>query len=264
MDWSESLDTSFDPQDLSSDPAIIELNITAKTRQIDNLREQLSSLQHNVKGDEASLRAAMDDASDKYSEAQATLAGSYTESARLLATRIVRAAVPATAISDGITWAEGTIDSQKSSLGSMVVRIPGPQVIGYVQQMLPYDGTHPFNKDEALRPDIFLPGDEIETPRRPVERAMAPTADKKKFTIRPIKGDGYGESGESGESPASKPDRAQAPKPKQPNGSGDTNGNGDAHEHNDDEMDHAMKLIAAKLREKLAEPGFLEKLLSGQ
>lgn len=123
MDWSESLDTSFDPQDLSSDPAIIEMNITAKTRQIDNYREQLSSLQHNVKGDEASLRAAMDDASDAYSQAQANLAGSYTESARLLATRIVRAVVPATALADGITWAEGTTDAQKGSLGSMISKL---------------------------------------------------------------------------------------------------------------------------------------------
>lgn len=607
MDWSESLDTSFDPQDLSSDPAIIEMNITAKTRQIDNLREQLGSLQHNVKGDEASLRAAMDGASDKYSEAQANLAGSYTESARLLATRLVRAAVPVTAVADGVTWAEGVSDGQKTSLLSMmtkldpvgtindlfkqmdtvnnaqrtmmsagakfsqrqtdwvraksattaeqeaavsrkieaaskelesltlqlttahvakkkraallaekvgpdaekqnaeamasgdptkeinlpsmadlapdatdttptagsrwislvitskdaadfkssvvktdvsrddwgvsffgfaaggsgntksegstntsaqssnldvsismnctmvtadrsswfqpqffgmsdafmrnnnnvswnqgwddawkkdtykavdaavinateplppaflpcfptgyiiakdvlikisrfkiknvadkkyldekttsggsflffstskttqktedssssafqmssdgmIVRIPGPQVIGYIQQLLPWDGTHPFNKKEALRPDIFLPGDEIKTPAagpekgRSIGRGLDPTArttttDKKKFTVRSTKpsfnGNGHDESGDSS---AGKPSRAQAPKPK-PNGqSHEDAANGD-HEHDDEEMDHAMKLITAKLREKLNEPGFLEKLLSGQ
>jgi hypothetical protein len=619
MDWSESLDTSFDPHDLSSDPEIIELNITAKTRQIDNLREQLSALQHNVKGDEASLRVAMDEASDKYSQAQANLAGSYTESARLLATRIVRAVAPATAVADGVTWAEGTTDSQKSSLGSMIfkldpagtinelfeqmdkaneaqrammsagakfsqrqtdwvraksattaeqeasvsrkieaatkeleslnlqlttarlsaakreaqlakvdpeavkknaealasndpareiilptmadiaasatdtaptagsrwialtitskeaasfessvaktdvsksdwgvsffgfasggsgntksegssensaqssnldveismnctmvtadrsswfqpqffgmsdafmrnnnqvswnkgwdedwkkdtykavdaaviaatkplpdaflpcfptgyiiakdvlikisrfkiktvadkkyldekttsggsflffstaktsqktedssssafqmasdgmiVRIPGPQVIGYVQQMLPYDGTHPFKMEEALRPDIFLPGDEItispaqgqadkgqgRVVARGMEANARPTAtDRKKFTVRSTKlntntttttnTNGHDESVES----SGKPVRAQAPKAKQANGSSDhddTNGNGDAHEHDDGEMDHAMKLISAKLREKLVEPGFLEKLLSGK
>ena len=143
MDWSESLDTSFDPQDLSSDPAIIELNITAKTRQIDNLREQLSSLQHNVKGDEASLRAAMDDASDKYSEAQAALAGSYTESARLLATRIVRAAVPATAVADGITWAADATDVQKSSLTSMISKLdPAGTVNELFQQMDEVSNAH--------------------------------------------------------------------------------------------------------------------------
>jgi hypothetical protein len=629
MDWSESLDTSFDPHDLSSDPEIIELNITAKTRQIDNLREQLSALQHNVKGDEASLRVAMDEASDKYSEAQANLAGSYTESARLLATRIVKAAVPASTLGDGITWAEGATDTQKSSLASMItkfdpagtvnelfqqmdkaseaqrtmmsagakfsqrqtdwvraksattaeqeasvsrkieaatkdleslnlqltaarlsaakreaqlakvdpeaikknaeafasndptreiilptmadiaanatdtaptagsrwialtinskdasqfessvaktdasqtdwavnffgfasggskntksegssensaqssnldveismnctmvtadrsswfqpqffgmsdafmrnnnqvswnkgwdedwkkdtykavdaaviegtkplpdaflpcfptgyiiamdvlikisrfkiktvadkkyldekttsggsflffstskttqktedssssafqmasdgmiVRIPGPQVIGYVQQMLPYDGTHPFKMEEALRPDIFLPGDEItitpslgqghgqvaygQAPQvqtdkgqgRVVARGMEPNTrptatDRKKFTVRSTKPqnntstNGHDESVES----SGKPARAQAPRPKQSNGSGDhddANGNGDAHEHDDGEMDHAMKLISAKLREKLVEPGFLEKLLSGK
>lgn len=120
MDWSESLDTSFDPQDLSADPAIIEMNITAKARQIDTLREQLSALQHTVKGDEASLRAAMDDASDVYSKAQADLAGSYQESARLLATRIVQKVVPATALSDGITFVEGTPQASQDSLKKMV------------------------------------------------------------------------------------------------------------------------------------------------
>jgi hypothetical protein len=64
MDWAEGLDTTFDPQDVSADPAIIDMDITTKTRQIDLLREQLSSLQHTVKGDEQALRAEMDAASD--------------------------------------------------------------------------------------------------------------------------------------------------------------------------------------------------------
>ena len=173
-----------------------------------------------------------------------------------------------------------TDDSSSSAFqmasDGMIVRIPGPQVIGYIQQMLPYDGTHPFKMEEALRPDIFLPGDEITPSKsqadkgRSIGRGLDPNArssgnDKKKFTVRSTKP--HGESGESGDSSAGKSGRAQAPKPKQPNGSDDhggANGNGDAHEHDDGEMDHAMKLITAKLREKLNEPGFLEKLLSGQ
>lgn len=156
-----------------------------------------------------------------------------------------------------------TEDSSSSAFqmasDGMIVRIPGPQVIGYVQQLLPFDGTHPFNKDEALRPDIFLPGDEVETPKRPVERAIAPPpTERKQFSVRSTK------SNTDHAEPAGKPTRAQGIKPKQVNGSSDTNGNGDAHDHDDEEMDHAMKLITTKLREKLAEPGFLEKLLSGQ
>jgi hypothetical protein len=605
VDWSESLDTSFDPQDLSSDPAIIEMNITAKARQLDNLREQLSSLQHNVKGDEASLRAAMDEASDNYSEAQAALAGSYTESAKVLATRLVKAAVPEIGLADGITWAEGVSDGQKSSLkemmskmnplgtindlfdqmgkvdaaqrsmlsagskysqrqtdwvraksattaeqeasvsrkievatkelesltlqlttahvakqrrtallaekvgpnaekenaeamasgdptreiklptmndiaanatdaaptagsrwiavtitskeasefksstastsvsrddwgvsffglasggsgntkseGSsntsaqssnldvdismnctmvtcdrsswfqpqffslsdafmrnnnnvswnagwdedwkkdtykavdaavinatkplpdaflpcfptgyiivkdvlikiskfkiknvadkkyldekttsgggflffstskttqktedsassafqmasdgMIVRIPGPQVIGYIQQMLPYDGTHPFKKEEALQPDIFLPEDDIEykpagqNPGRTIGRGMEPTTrpsteKKKVFTVRSTKPASHDEPA-SGGSETAAPGRAQAPKPKQPNGNAGHDETSGEHVHDDEEMDHAMKVITAKLREKLNEPGFLEKLLSG-
>lgn len=123
MDWSESLDTSFDPQDLSSDPAIIEMNITAKARQIDTLRAQLGSLQHTVKEDEASLRSAMDNAADVYSKAQAELAGSYRESAKLLATRIVKACVPATGVADGITFNDGVSLDAQNSLKKMVTQL---------------------------------------------------------------------------------------------------------------------------------------------
>jgi len=70
------------------------MSITAKSRQLDNLRNQLGSLQHSAKGDEASLRKAMDEAADKYSEAQATLAGSYSESARAFCKQVAHIAVP--------------------------------------------------------------------------------------------------------------------------------------------------------------------------
>jgi hypothetical protein len=609
MDWAEGLDTTFDPQDLSADPAIIEMNITTKTRQIDLLREQLSSLQHNVKGDEAALRQEMDAASDVYSQAQADLAGKYTESAKLLATRLVKAVSPTAAAGEGIEWVAGTTDTQKSSLMSMmgaldpvgtindlfdgmnkvetahrsvmsagakfsqrqtdwvraksattaeqeeavsrkieaatkeleslqlqlttayvaknkrvallakgaaaeeenkkamagddptkpinlptfnqikadaseggpaagsrwisviisskeakaketkstttyvsrsdwgvnffglaaggsgdtknagtsstaseasnldveismnctlvtcdrsswfqpqffgmsdsfmknnntmkwndfteeptwvkdpatavdegiikgtstrsvkdsllpcfptgyiiakdvlikisnfkistvadkkfldekttsggsflffsttktsqktqdesasafqmasdgmVVRIPGPQIIAYIQQLLPHDGSHPFKSSESLRPDIFLPGDEDKVPAtttapadkgRAIGRGLDPNArpvEKKKFTVRSTKPHATADSGETGGSEGSKPGRSQAPNPLGANGHGEAPANGDDHEHNDGEMAHAMKLMTAKLSEKLNEPGFLENLLSGQ
>jgi hypothetical protein len=81
FDWASALDTSFNPLDLNSDPAIIEINRRAKLQQLDSLRDQLGSLSRHVAQDELTLRAGLEAASDALSSAQADLAGRYRSSA---------------------------------------------------------------------------------------------------------------------------------------------------------------------------------------
>jgi hypothetical protein len=179
MDWAEGLDTTFDPQDLSADPAIIEMNITTKTRQIDLLREQLSSLQHNVKGDEAALRQEMDAASDVYSQAQADLAGKYTESAKLLATRLVKAVSPTAAAGEGIEWVAGTTDTQKSSLMSMMGAL---DPVGTINDL--FDG---MNKVETAHRSVMSAGAKFSQRQTDWVRAKsATTAEQEEAVSRKI------------------------------------------------------------------------------
>jgi hypothetical protein len=109
------------------------MSITAKSRQLDNLRNQLGSLQHSAKGDEASLRKAMDEAADSYSEAQANLAGSYSESARALCKQLAQIAVPG----GPFLWKENAkSDDKHTALESMIKRFnPLATVEGLFDQM---------------------------------------------------------------------------------------------------------------------------------
>jgi hypothetical protein len=145
--------------------------------------------------------------------------------------------------------------SSRSDLAKdgMVVRIPGPQIIGYIQQMLPWDSTHEFKQDDTLKTDIFLPeDDEIEAPHRggaqpsDVARALDPNGrpkDKTPLKLRSTNpstsvSNSNGESEESSATPATssappKPSRAQAPMPvgaRHDGTNGDVAGNGDAGE----------------------------------
>jgi hypothetical protein len=139
-DWAESLDTSFDPHDLSSDPAVIEMSITAKSRQLDTLRNQLGSLQHSAKGDEVSLRKAMDDAADAYSNAQANLAGSYSESARALCMQIAHIVVPGGPFEFKDS---AKSDDKHTALESMIKRFnPLATVEGLFDQMGKVNAAH--------------------------------------------------------------------------------------------------------------------------
>jgi hypothetical protein len=117
------------------------MSITAKSRQLDNLRNQLGSLQHSAKGDEASLRKAMDDAADSYSEAQATLAGSYSESARALCKQVAQIAVSGGAFD----WKESvkSDDKKHTALESMIKRFnPLGTIEGLFDQMGKVNAAH--------------------------------------------------------------------------------------------------------------------------
>jgi hypothetical protein len=56
----------------------------------------------------------------------------------------------------------------------MIVRIPGPQIIGYIQQMVPYDQTTKYDPKYALKKAFHLPrimpqGDDTPTPQHGIK-----------------------------------------------------------------------------------------------
>jgi hypothetical protein len=167
---------------------------------------------------------------------------------------------------------ESSSSNFQMASNGMVVRIPGPQVIGYIQQMMPWDGTHQFDPNEALKPEIFLPGDDLSSqankPKGNVGRGLGQnlgtattsttsTTKKEEFTVR---------SSKPTQQTNGSTNRSHAPAPKGARDEEDEEDDEDTpngHEHNPEEMDHAMKVLTEKLKAKLNEPGFLESLLSG-
>jgi hypothetical protein len=156
----------------------------------------------------------------------------------------------------------------------MIVRIPGPQIIGYIQQMLPWDYSHPFKSDESLKPDIFLPGDEVtntdrgdSVPNSTKEdgRTIAHGLnmgnhgkDDQTFVIRSTKPT-PGDLAAPGSTVDGNPTQAHALNPS--GGTRASSFGGDHAEINDGDVAQAIKIVYAKLGEKLR---FFEGMLSSK
>ncbi|KAF8526972.1 hypothetical protein BU17DRAFT_40150 [Hysterangium stoloniferum] len=77
IDWFEGLSTSFQMEDLTSDPEIIRTAIEAKSQQLDVLNSQLVTLEMGATGDPTQLKAAVASAQKDLDTAQSTLAQTY-------------------------------------------------------------------------------------------------------------------------------------------------------------------------------------------
>jgi hypothetical protein len=78
IDWFEGLSTSFTVEDLTSNPALIQQVISAKSAELDTLNSHLVQLTLGTKGNPADLDAAVRAARDKLQKASSKLTNNYT------------------------------------------------------------------------------------------------------------------------------------------------------------------------------------------
>lgn len=142
-----------------------------------------------------------------------------------------KAVVEQTTSSGGFLFFSCTHTSQNTSDGSsasvqiakdgIIVRIPGPQILGYIQQLLPPDETIAYDNNFSLKPEIYLPAhDDKGEPASPPSTAHSQTAraldidasERGKFrSFVPVRGTGAN-GGPTGVTPRSSalPDVSQA------------------------------------------------------
>ncbi|KAH8077868.1 hypothetical protein BXZ70DRAFT_690995 [Cristinia sonorae] len=78
IDWYEGLSTSFTMEDLTSDPTLIEAQIQAKSKQLDTLTAQMTSLLFGTKGKVEELQQKTSAAQATLDNAQSNLTSQYT------------------------------------------------------------------------------------------------------------------------------------------------------------------------------------------
>ena len=77
VDWFQSLSTSFSPEDLTTNSDMIEMEINAKSKQIDALQTRLAFLQGTPKADLQELKQKLDAAQSTSAQAEADLSSTY-------------------------------------------------------------------------------------------------------------------------------------------------------------------------------------------
>ncbi|KAJ7092313.1 hypothetical protein B0H15DRAFT_905677 [Mycena belliarum] len=92
LDWFEGLSTSFTMEDLTQNPEVIRMQISAKSQQLDTLNSQLVALQMGAKGDPADLKAKVGAAQTALDSAQSTLSQSYSNNVIAMANTCLDAA----------------------------------------------------------------------------------------------------------------------------------------------------------------------------
>ena len=157
LDWSQGLDTKFAPEDLSSDPEMIQISIESKSKQIDSLRRQLGVMQAHVKEDPTALKERLNNASDELSKAEAALSGMFTENAVFSAGKIIDVAMvllaPEGAAAEGLA-AEGAEASLMDS-GAIMNMFTGAQKEGSAAKG---EVSNLLNILKALDPKATLEG----------------------------------------------------------------------------------------------------------
>ncbi|KAJ7069144.1 hypothetical protein C8F01DRAFT_977064, partial [Mycena amicta] len=85
LDWFVGLTTSFTLEDLTQDPEVIRLQISAKSNELDSLNSNLVALEMGSTGDVEALRKQVSDAQDALTVAQGQVAEKYTSNVVALA-----------------------------------------------------------------------------------------------------------------------------------------------------------------------------------